>query len=207
MGFELWLAFLLASLFISISPGAGAVNTMSNGLRYGVKDTLPAILGLQLGYGIQIVLVGVGLGALLASSALAFEVVKWIGVLYLVYLGYKKWTQAPLSLDGSALPKESRSKQFWQATFVNITNPKATVFLIALFPQFIDTQAVSQTSQYVVMGATLIVADIVVMVGYASLASQLSRWMKSEKHQIIQNRIFGGMFVGAAALMASYRSA
>jgi homoserine/homoserine lactone efflux protein len=57
------------------------------------------------------------------------------------------------------------------------------------------------------MGTTLIVADIVVMVGYASLASQLSRWMKSDSHQVIQNRVFGGMFVGVAGLMASYRNA
>ncbi len=81
---ELWLTFAAASLLISISPGAGAVNTMSNGLQYGVKQTLPAIFGLQLGYAIQIALVGVGLGALLASSTLAFEAIKWLGVGYLV---------------------------------------------------------------------------------------------------------------------------
>lgn len=215
MAFELWLAFLLASVLISISPGAGAVNTMSNGLRFGVKNTLPAILGLQLGYGIQIALVGVGLGALLASSSLAFELVKWLGVGYLVWLGYCKWCEPPLSLQASGDQHGSRKRQFWQAAFVNLTNPKATVFLLALFPQFIDPDLanqslashslVKQSSQYWVMGLTLIIVDIVVMVGYASLAAQLSRWMNNERHQILQNRIFGGMFIVAAALMASYR--
>ncbi|MEJ1415827.1 MAG: LysE family transporter, partial [Candidatus Sedimenticola sp. (ex Thyasira tokunagai)] len=80
MSIELWLAFFLASILISISPGAGAVNTMSNGVRYGVVDTLPAIFGLQLGYGIQIVIVGIGLGALLASSNIAFNIIKWLGI-------------------------------------------------------------------------------------------------------------------------------
>ena len=204
MALELFLAFLAAAILISLSPGAGAVNTMSTGLRYGVKGALPAIMGLQLGYGLQVVLVGVGLGALLSQSQLAFELIKWFGVLYLVYLGYQKWTQATLDLEVQAGVNESRSRQFWQAAFVNLTNPKATVFLLALFPQFVDPQAENQALQYSIMGSTLIVVDILVMVGYASLASVLSRWMKSELHQKLQNRIFGAMFVAAAGLMASY---
>jgi homoserine/homoserine lactone efflux protein len=202
---NIWLAFLVASLLISISPGAGAVNTMSNGLRYGVRDSLPAILGLQLGYGVQILLVGIGLGALLASSSLVFGIVKWLGVAYLVWLGYKKWTEPPVSLHGPADNRDTSLRRFWQAAFVNLTNPKATVFLLALFPQFIDPQAPSQAQQFAIMGGTLIMVDIGVMLGYASLAAQLSRWMKSRRRQVLQNRVFGGMFIGAATLMASYR--
>lgn len=202
---QIWFAFFLASVLISVSPGAGAVNTMSNGMRYGVRNTLPAIFGLQLGYGAQILLVGIGLGAILASSNLAFNLVKWMGVAYLVWLGYSKWTQPPLALEEADNNRESVQRRFWQAAFVNITNPKATVFLLALFPQFIDIHA-PQTSQFGIMGSTLILVDIAVMIGYATLASQLSRWMKSEHHQRWQNRIFGSMFVGAAALIASYRN-
>ncbi len=205
MTFELWLTFFIASLLISISPGAGAVNTLSNGLRYGVRNSLPAILGLQLGYGAQILLVGIGLGALLASSSTAFNIVKWLGIAYLVWLGYKKWTQPPLSLEADTDNGESDWRRFWQAAFVNLTNPKATVFLIALFPQFLDTQG-DQGAQFMVMGTTLILVDILVMVGYATLASQMSRWMNSEQHQVIQNRIFGSLFVGAAAMLANFRN-
>ena len=163
MTVELWLTFFIASLVISISPGPGAINTLSSGLRYGVRNSLPAILGLQLGYGAQIVVVGIGLGALLAASTTAFNIVKWFGIGYLVWL------------------------------------------LIALFPQFLNTQA-DQGVQIAVMGATLILVDIGVMLGYATLASQMSRWMKSERHQVIQNRIFGSLFVGAAAMLASFRN-
>lgn len=204
MALEVFLAFLAASILISMSPGAGAVNTMSIGLRYGVKGALPAIMGLQLGYGVQVVLVGVGLGALLSQSQLAFELIKWFGVLYLVYLGYQKWTQPPLEMELQGGKTESSAKQFWQAAFVNLTNPKATVFLLALFPQFVNPNADNLVLQYSIMGSTLIIVDVVVMIGYASLASGLSRWMKSEQHQKLQNRIFGGMFVAAAGLMASY---
>lgn len=205
MTFELWLTFFIASLLISISPGPGAINTLSSGLRYGVRNSLPAILGLQLGYGAQIVVAGIGLGALLAASTTAFNVVKWFGIGYLVWLGYKKWTQPPLSAEGIAPPWESGRARFWQAAFVNLTNPKATVFLLALFPQFLNTQA-DQGVQITVMGATLILVDIGVMLGYAALASQMSRWMRNERHQVIQNRVFGSLFVGAAALLAGFRN-
>ena len=204
MNFELWIAFLLAAILISLSPGAGAVNTMSNGMRYGVRSTLPAILGLQLGYGAQVLIVGVGLGALLASSNLAFNVVRWLGVAYLVWLGYSKWREAPRALTGAGRIDESGTRRFWQAAFVNLTNPKATVFLVALFPQFLNLNA-PQGPQFLVMGSTLIAVDIVVMVGYAVLASTLTRWMTSDRHQRLQNKLFGTMFVGAAALMATYR--
>lgn len=206
MDIELWFTFAATALLISISPGAGAVNTMSSGLQYGVKHTLPAILGLQLGYGIQIALVGFGLGALLASSNFAFATVKWLGVAYLVWLGYQKWTESPRAFEPTKTPKKSDQARFWQAALVNLSNPKATIFLLALFPQFIDPTEATDITQYLAMGATLITADILVMVGYASLAAQLSRWMKTQRQQLIQNRIFGGMFVGAAVLMASYRS-
>ncbi len=206
MDLTLWFAFLVASLLISISPGAGAVNTMSNGLQNGVKNTLPSIFGLQLGYGIQIIIVGVGLGQLLATSNLAFEVIKWLGAAYLMWLGYKKWTQKPLDMATVKTIKYSKKKLFWMAAFVNITNPKAVIFLLALFPQFIDVHSETQTTQYVVMGITLILADITVMIGYASLAAQLSRWMNSQKYQVTQNRIFGSMYVAVATAMASYRS-
>ncbi|MCP5416842.1 MAG: homoserine/homoserine lactone efflux protein [Chromatiaceae bacterium] len=205
MSIELWFTFFIASLLISISPGAGAVNTMSNGLRYGVRNSLPAIFGLQLGYAAQIVLVGIGLGALLASSTTAFNIVKWLGIAYLVWLGYQKWKQPPLRLEAGGDRGERDWVRFWQAAFVNLTNPKATVFLIALFPQFVDTHT-DQGTQFLIMGTTLILVDIAVMLGYATLAAQMSRWMKSEHHRQLQNRIFGSLFIGAAAILAGFRN-
>jgi homoserine/homoserine lactone efflux protein len=205
VNFELWITFLIASILISVSPGAGAVNTMSNGVRYGVRHTLPAIFGLQLGYGAQIIIVGVGLGALLAASNLAFSIVKWLGVAYLVYLGYQRWCQLPLDLEEASSHCRDSRRRFWQAAFVNLTNPKATVFLVAMLPQFLNLGE-PQLPQFTVMGVTLIIVDILVMLGYAALASKLSVWMRSERRQRFQNRIFGSMFVGAAALMATYRN-
>lgn len=202
----MWLTFVLACFVISISPGAGAVNTMSNGLQFGVRRTLPAILGLQLGYGVQVLIVGIGLGALLASSTVAFELVRWLGVAYLLWLGYKKWTAEPINMASNVNPPGNSSRQFWTAAFVNLTNPKATIFLLALFPQFIDPEQGASVMQYLLMALILLGVDVLVMIGYASLASQLSRFMQDVRHQRMQNRVFGGLFVGAASLMMGYRS-
>lgn len=205
MAFNTWLLFLLASLLISISPGAGAVNTMSNGLRYGVRHSLPAILGLQLGLGSQIVLVGVGLGALLSSSELAFSLIKWAGVAYLMWLGWQKFREGALQLDGEQQKRLSAKRRFWQATVVNLTNPKATVFLVALFPQFVNASA-PHVPQFAIMGATMILVDMLVMVGYATLATQILKLLRTPRQQRHLNRVFGGFFMGAAALLASFRS-
>lgn len=204
MSLTLWLTFLIAAILISVSPGAGAVNTMSNGLRYGVRRSVPAILGLQLGYGAQIVLVGAGLGALLASSVWTLAAIKWLGVAYLVWLGIQKWREPVTNPEESGNNDIPGHKRFWQATVVNLTNPKATVFLIALFPQFM-VAGEPHVPQLVTMGTTLIAVDCLVMLGYALLASQLFRVMTTPRRQRQMNRVFGGLFVTAAVALASFK--
>jgi homoserine/homoserine lactone efflux protein len=204
MTIEIWFAFLIACILISVTPGAGAVNTMSNGMVYGVRHSLPAIMGLQLGLAAQFLIVGIGLGALLASSDEIFTLVKWIGVVYLLWLGIQKWRQAPLTISRDNECDLNYSKRFWQGALVNLTNPKATIFLVALLPQFIDLNA-PHIPQFSIMAITMFCVDIIVMLGYAALATTIARWMKSDHHQRRINRLFGGMFMLAAGLMASYQ--
>lgn len=205
MSFELFWAFLAATLLISVTPGAGAINTMSNGLRYGVRRTLPAIMGLQVGLALQLLVVGVGLGTLLASSELAFALIKWVGVAYLVYLGVAKWRERPMALAEGEAPQASALSRFNKSVLVNLTNPKATIFLIALLPQFLDPD-LPRALQFTVMGVTMIGIDILVMCGFASLATLIARWLRSPRQQRLLNRLFGGLFVMVAGLMASYRA-
>ncbi|MFW5823694.1 MAG: homoserine/homoserine lactone efflux protein [Marinobacter sp.] len=206
MSLTLWLTFVAAAVLISVSPGAGAVNTMSNGLQYGVRRSVPAILGLQLGYATQILLVGAGLGAVIASSTLALSIIKWLGVAYLVWLGIQKWREPVQSYPGSTQAFVSDRKRFWQSAFVNLTNPKATVFLVALFPQFL-VAGEPHVPQLATMGLTLIVVDCMVMLGYALLASQLYRFMTTPRRQRRMNQVFGSLFVVAAAALAGFRRA
>ena len=204
---ELFWAFLAASILISITPGAGAINTMSNGIRYGLRRSLPAILGLQVGLGLQILVVGAGLGALLASSELAFMLIKWVGVAYLIYLGVSKWRERAVDIDAASpdSPRERAMSRFWKSVLVNVTNPKATIFMIALLPQFLDP-ALSRVTQFTVMGVTMIGIDILVMCGFATLATLIARWLRSPRQQRMLNRLFGGLFVFVAGLLATWRA-
>jgi len=97
MSLETWLAFFAACWVISLSPGAGAIASMSSGLQYGFWRGYWNALGLQLALIVQIAVIAAGLGAVLATSALAFTLIKWFGVAYLVYLGVKQWRALPFS--------------------------------------------------------------------------------------------------------------
>lgn len=94
MTFEWWFAYLLTSTLLSLSPGSGAINTMTTSINHGYRGAAASIAGLQTGLGIHIVLVGVGLGTLFSRSLLAFEILKWAGAAYLIWLGIQQWRAA-----------------------------------------------------------------------------------------------------------------
>ncbi|MCM5703961.1 homoserine/homoserine lactone efflux protein [Larsenimonas salina] len=205
MSWTLFSAFFVACVLISVTPGAGAINTMANGMVYGVRRTLPSILGLQIGLAFQMVVVGIGLGSLLSSSALAFTIIKWLGVVYLVYLGITKWRETAHAFSAENQDATlSGWTRLWKGALVNATNPKATVFLMALLPQFLVAEA-PHAPQFAIMGATMVAVDIAVMFGYATLSTAIARFLKTPAQQRAINKAFGGLFIGAAGLLAAYR--
>lgn len=205
MDYHVWLAYVVTAIVFSLAPGSGTVNSISNGISYGTRKSLAAIAGLQVGLAIHIVLVGAGIGALVAKSALAFSVIKWVGVAYLIWLGIQKWRDTS-SVAASA---ESDNRSAWNlmrsAVLINLTNPKSIVFLVALFPQFIDPRG-DQVTQLAVLGVTTVVIDAMVMLGYTSLASQMGRFIRSDRIMAKINKVFGSMFVGCGALLAAAKS-
>jgi homoserine/homoserine lactone efflux protein len=208
MSVHVWLGFIVAAILISLSPGAGAISCMASGMRYGYRRSLPNIAGMQLGIALQLIVVGIGLGALLAASALAFDLVKAFGVAYLCYLGWQQFrTEArPLQLEDAGVGAGTPRALLLQGFLVNASNPKATIFLLAVLPQFIDAHA-PQLPQYLVCMATLTVVDIIVMSGYALFASRVLRLLREPHHQRWMNRVFGSVFVLAAGLLALFRRA
>ena len=191
---------MLAAILIAVSPGPGAALSMSAGLRHGQFGAFPAIFGLQAALLIQLAIVGMGLGAVLAASATAFAVVKFAGAAYLVWLGVQKWRRA--GSDDVAQGKALRSGLFRQGLLVNLTNPKAIVFMAALTPQFIDPNR-PQLPQFLIIALTMCVTDTIVMSGYALLASRLGAWLHDARARRAQDRFFGGLFIGAGALLAT----
>lgn len=206
MTFEWWFAYLLTSIILSLSPGSGAINTMTTAISHGYRGASASIAGLQTGLGIHIVLVGVGLGTLFSRSVIAFEVLKWAGAAYLIWLGIQQWRAAGAIDLNTMANTQSRSRLFKRAVFVNLTNPKSIVFLAALFPQFILPQE-PQLRQYVVLGVTTIVVDIIVMIGYATLATRIAGWIKGPKQMKALNKVFGSLFMLIGALLAAARHA
>lgn len=209
MEFSTWLAFFAASWAISISPGAGAVAAMSAGLNHGFRRGYFTTFGLILGIWLQVMVVSLGLGALVATSSTAFAVVKWLGVAYLVYLGIQQWRapatpMAAKTEAGAAVV--TRRSMVLRAIMINAVNPKGTVFLLAVVPQFLDL-AHPLLPQYLVIGATLGFTDLVVMAGYTALAARVLGALKSPSHLRAMNRTFGGLFVVAGSLLALFKRA
>lgn len=203
MNLDVWLTMLIAAFVISISPGAGAVISMNSGLKYGLKKSYWSIFGLQLGYAIQSLIVIIGLGSLIAKSIFLFNIIKWIGVCYLLYLGLKKIFEKVKIVSNEELQNSyNPRKAFLNATLVNLTNIKATVFLVAFIPQFLDTNS-SIINQFFIITITLCVVDVIVMTGYSSMASKLKFLLKDIKTIKIQNRITGFFLIIAAIFMST----
>ncbi|WP_206488725.1 homoserine/homoserine lactone efflux protein [Rhodococcus sp. KRD162] len=204
MSWSVWLAFLGASVVISLSPGAGAIASMSTGLRYGLRRGYWNILGLQIGLLVQIGIVAVGLGAVLANSALAFTAIKWFGVAYLVYLGVRQWRAGPTDVADAPVVADRGTTMLVRGFLVNASNPKAVVFMVAVLPQFLEP-AQPLVPQYLVIAGTMVAVDMLVMTGYTSLASRVLRLMRSHRQQKMMNRSFAGMFFAAATFLATVR--
>ena len=201
MTLAVWLGFLAASILIAVTPGPGAVISMSTGMRHGYWSALMAILGLQAAILVHLAIVALGLGAVLAASESAFFLIKILGAAYLVWLGIQKWRAPAIPIDAN-VPTVRSKGLFLQGVLVNLTNPKAIVFIAALVPQFVDP-AQPQLQQYLLIAATLCATDLAVMSGYALAAVHLGRWLHDPAAIRGQNRFFGGLFISAGALLAA----
>ena len=197
---HVWLAYFVASWLIALSPGSGAVLSMSHGLQYGVRQTTATIVGLQIGLAFILLVAGAGVGALLLASTTAFMVVKVLGAGYLIWLGVKQW-RAPTGGAASevAAPAEpaglSLRQRVLRGALTNATNPKGIVFMVAVLPQVIDPKK-PLALQLAILLVTTLAVDSVVMHGYAFLASRLRALLQSVRARRAQNRVFGGVLMG-----------
>ena len=206
MAWEVWLTFFGAAIAISVSPGAGAIQSMATGLTHSVRRGYWSILGLEIGLMLQLTLVAIGLGAAVANSILAFNVIKWIGVAYLVYLAVHQWRTATIDLreQVNKAMDGGRVKLLVRGFLVNATNPKGLVFFLAVLPQFVvPTQPL--LPQYLAVGATMVAVDLVVMGLYTSLSVRLLKWLHTPRKQTMLNRVFSGLFATAAIVLSLVR--
>ncbi len=206
MSMSTWLAFFVASWAISLSPGAGAVAAMSAGMQHGFARGYFLTFGLILGLWSQLALVAVGLGALIAASSTAFAAVKWLGVAYLLWLGISQWRAPAVGLQAAreAAARTSRRTILLRGWALNSVNPKGTLFMLAVVPQFLDP-ARPLAAQYLTIAATLAFTDLVVNAGYTALAARALAWLRTPRQVRWVNRTFGSLYIGLALLLAGFR--
>jgi homoserine/homoserine lactone efflux protein len=205
MELTVWLGLLASALFISISPGPGAIFSISQGTQYGFKRAMFSVAGLQLGLVSQILFLQFGLGVLINQFPSVFIVIKILGMLYLIVLGILQWLKKIEQIDTNE-DHQSLSfrplKALLQGFFVNLTNIKGTVFFLALIPLFIDLTAL-KLSTCIIFTGTLIVIDLIVMAGYVTLA-QVSKTLLADPKKILwQNRLTGSTLILVGLIMGT----
>ena len=205
MELTVWLGLLASALFISISPGPGAIFSISQGTQYGLRRALFTVIGLQLGLTSQILFLLFGLGVLIDQFPSIFIVIKVLGMIYLIILGIMQWFKR---IEQISTPEEeipvvfSPLKGLLQGFFVNLTNIKGTVFFLALIPLFINLTAL-KLSTCIIFILTLIGIDFLVMMGYVTLA-EISKTLLSDPKKILwQNRLTGSTLILVGLIMGT----
>jgi len=201
-----WITFFLACWAISLSPGPGAIASMTAGLNHGFRRGYSMVLGLVMGIWTQVAVVAAGLGAVIAASAGVFTVLKFCGAAYLIWIGVSQWraSDRPLVAAPTGAPAPSRQQLVMRGWAINATNPKAAVFMLAVVTNFIDP-ARPLLAQYAIIAASLSFTDLVVMAGYVALAARVLRTLDQPRHVRLMNRCFGSLFVVAGTLLAAVR--
>lgn len=210
MTIETWLLFIAVAILPAISPGPAIFLALSNALRFGSRATVYSAGGNALGLVVVALTVAYGLGAIMAASATAFNIVKIVGALYLIYLGIKVWRdRSLLSTDEGKTEQPIGPKKpmafFSEAFIVSVFNPKAYLMIGALFPLFMDLSAPVHT-QVFVYSLTYAVMCWLNHLVLALLGGRMRQFFQSEKRMTFLRRGLGVGFVGfGAAMMTATR--
>ncbi|MFK3679238.1 LysE family transporter [Microbacterium sp. NPDC090218] len=206
MSLAVWFSLLTASVVISFTPGAGAINTMSNAMSQGWRRSIWGIIGQQIALVVHVAIVAAGVGLLVSRSEFLFNAIRYAGAAYLVFLGVRLLLAKPAVIvdDDAPVPIDSRESHwsmirrgFW----VNLLNPKAIVFFLAFIPQFIRLDE-PPIPQYLTLIATVIVVDVIVMWGFfAAAARPFRRLTRTARGQRVLNLTFGALFIAVAGIL------
>lgn len=205
-----YLFYVTAILVLTASPGPSVLYCITQSIAQGFTASVYSALGVMLSIVGIMTLSFTGLGVIISSSELAFNVVKWAGAAYLIFIGIKlilsKSTELKVSEDTNETKREfSKLSQFIGGFLVGATNPKAIVFFTALFPQFIDMSKPLLT-QYFILVSTFAVFELWWLTLYSYFGSKSSKWIMSDGRDKIFNRVTGGVFVGAGVFLSSTRA-
>ncbi len=209
------LFFIPVAIMLALVPGPNNFCALNNGIRRGVGVALLATFGRVTAFAIFLTVSAVGLGAMLLASEAAFTAVKWVGALYLFYLGWRAWRSREFHglelADGieSGAPSSAPAQKgafalVMQEFLLGITNPKAIMLFAAIFPQFIDP-ARPAAHQFLVLGSIYLCAEFVSSAVYSACGKQIRRYIRTSRGVARLNKATGGFFIGAGALLLAAR--
>jgi threonine/homoserine/homoserine lactone efflux protein len=198
----IWL-FITAVLLLVFMPGPNTLYIIARSVQQGRKAGLVSCLGVQLGTLFHIAAAAFGLSALLLSSALAFNVVKYLGAAYLVYLGIRTLMSKETPEAEEQLRKTKLSRVFYQGVVVNLLNPKTALFFFAFLPQFIDVERGSVAMQILLLGLILMTLGALSDLSYAAAAGGIGNWLRGNaKFYRFQRYFAGSVYIGLGAATA-----
>ncbi|MEM5581557.1 LysE family translocator [Roseibium sp. AS2] len=198
------LEFLLTALIVVLVPGTGVVYTVAAGLGGGRRASIAAAFGCTLGIILAIVASVVGLAALMHTSALVFQAVKYAGVAYLLYLAWQMLKDSgPLELKADGRARKSFAATARTAFLINILNPKLTVFFLAFLPQFVDPAAKNAALEMALLGGVFMAMTFVVFAIYGLFAALIGeRVLKSNRVMVWMRRTIAATFAGFGLRLA-----
>ncbi len=195
--------FVVAALVLLLTPGPAVLYIVARSVEQGRLAGLVSALGVHVGTLVHVAAAALGLSALLVSSALAFSVVKYLGALYLIYLGARKllgWDQA---VEGRALAPHSLRRLFTQGIVVNVLNPKTALFFLAFLPQFVDVSRGAVGVQILALGLVFVALGVISDGLYAVAAGTAGAWVKRDGRLLRAERyVSGSVFVGLGVTAA-----
>ena len=197
------IAFLLTTLVVVATPGTGALYTIAAGLSRGRRASLVAAVGCTVGIVPHMVAAIAGVAALLYASAVAFSVLKYLGVAYLLFLAWRTLRdRSPLTVDQTQAPR-SDVRVIGQAVLINLLNPKLTIFFFAFLPQFVDPGQPSTTLRMVALSGVFMLVTLVVFAGYGLFAAAVRRHVIDRPRVVSRmRRVFAGSYAVLAGRLA-----
>ncbi|RZI43992.1 LysE family translocator [Herbaspirillum sp. HC18] len=206
MNIDTYFIFLVTTAVICLTPGPAALMVVAQGITNGYRRSYWAIAGIAVANAIYFAMSATGIAALIVASGALFSVIKWAGVAYLFYLGVSalRSKSSALTVTGDARQAVQGVRAFWQAVVVELSNPKALLYFVALLPQFVDPSR-PVAMQMLVFGVTCIGLDIGAYSLYAWLGSKTQRFTANEKFVKNSNRASGGLLMIAGAMMATVK--
>jgi threonine/homoserine/homoserine lactone efflux protein len=205
--FDSIVAFAIASLALLVIPGPAVLYVINRSISDGRSIALAGVAGLELGNFVHVIAATIGLSALIAASATAFGIVKWIGAGYLIFIGIRTISRKPASFSQEQ-KSLSRRKSFTQGIIVNTFNPKVALFFLSFLPQFIDEKSGSAAVQSLILGSLFVAIGLCTDGMYAFLASALrTTLLRGKSLPFVQRYVAGSVFIALGLIASTTRRA